>query len=51
MAMVSGNCCEVVKVLNEEKNYVTVEIIWDREYLRVGDSETSRDKLMRSKWN
>ncbi len=41
----------VVKVLNEEKNYVTVENKWDRECLRVGDSETSRDKLMRSKWN
>ena len=41
----------VVKVLKEEKNYVTVEIKWDRECLREGDSETSRDKLMRSKWN
>ena len=36
MAMVSGNCCEVVKVLKEEKYYVTVEIKWDRECLRVG---------------
>ena len=41
----------VVKVLKEEKNYVTVEIKWDGECLREGDSETSRDKLMRSKWN
>ena len=30
---------------------MTVEIKWDRECLREGDSETSRDKLMRSKWN
>ena len=51
MTMVSGNCCEVVKGLQEEKNYVTVEIKWDRECLRVGDSETSWDKLMKSKWN
>jgi hypothetical protein len=48
---VSGNCCEVVKVLKEEKYNVTVEIKWDRECLRVGDSESSRDKLMRSKLN
>jgi hypothetical protein len=41
----------VVKVLKNEKNYVTVEIKWDRECLREGGSETSQDKLMRSKWN
>jgi len=41
----------VVKVLKEEKSYVTVEIKWDRKCSREGDSETSRDKLMRSKWN
>jgi len=40
-----------VKVLKEENNYVTVEIKWDGECLREGDSETSRDTLMRSKWN
>ena len=41
----------VVKVLKNEKNYVTVEIKWDRECLREGGSETSQDKLMRPKWN
>ena len=41
----------VVKVLKEEKNYVTVEIKWDRECLREGNSETQWDTLMRSKWN
>ena len=30
---------------------MTVENKWDRECLRVGDSETSWDKLMRSKMN
>jgi hypothetical protein len=35
-----SNCCEGMK---EEKNYVTVEIKWDRECLREGDSETSWD--------
>ena len=40
----------VVKVSKEEKTYVTVEIKWDRECLREGESETSWDKLMRSKW-
>jgi hypothetical protein len=40
-----------VKVLKEENNYVTVVIKWDGECLREGDSETSRDTLMRSKWN
>ena len=41
----------VVKVFKEEKTYVTVEINWDRECLREGDSETSWNKLMRSKRN
>jgi hypothetical protein len=41
----------VVKVLKEENTYVTVKIKWDRECLREGDSETSWDKLMRSKQN
>ena len=48
LAMVSGDCCESIE---RGENYVTVEIKWDRECLREGDSETSRDKLMRSKWN
>ena len=41
----------VVKVLKEEKTYATAEIKWDRECLREGFSETSQDKLMRSKQN
>ena len=39
-----------MKVSKEEKTYVTVEIKWDRECLREGESESSWDKLMRSKW-
>ena len=39
----------IVKVLKEEKTNVTMEIKWDRGCLREGDSETSWDKLMRSK--
>jgi hypothetical protein len=41
----------VLKILREEKTFVTVEIKWDKECLREGDREVSRDKLMRSKWN
>ena len=41
----------VLKILREEKTSVTVEIKWDKECLREGDREVSRDKLMRSKWN
>ena len=41
----------VVKVMKEEKTYVTMEIKWDRECLREGDSEISWDKLMRSNQN
>ena len=37
--------------MQEERTYVTVEIKWDKECLREGDREVSRDKLMRSKWN
>jgi hypothetical protein len=37
-------CQGTVAVLKEENNYVTVRIKWDRECLREGDSETSRDK-------
>ena len=40
-----------MKVLKEEKNFATMENKWDRECLRVGDSETSRDKLTRVNWN
>jgi hypothetical protein len=41
----------VLKILREEKTSVTVEIKWDKECLREGDREVSRDTLMRSKWN
>ncbi len=34
----------VLKILQDEKTYVTVEIKWDRECLREGDREESRDK-------
>ncbi len=30
---------------------MTVEIKWDKEYLREGNREVSQDKLKRSKWN
>jgi hypothetical protein len=30
---------------------VTMEIKWDKEWLREGDREISWDKQMRSKWN
>ncbi len=41
----------VLRILQEERTYVTVEIKWDKECLREGDREVSQDKLMRSKWN
>ena len=41
----------VLRILREEKTFVTVEIKWDKECLREGDREVSRDTLMRSKWN
>jgi hypothetical protein len=41
----------VIKVLREDRTYVTIEIKWDKECLREGDREVSQDKLMRSKWN
>jgi hypothetical protein len=41
----------VIKVLKEEKTFVTVQIKWDKECLKEGDREISQDKLMRSKWN
>jgi hypothetical protein len=40
----------VIRLLREERTYVTVEIKWDKECLREGDREVSQDKLMRSKW-
>jgi hypothetical protein len=41
----------VIKVLKEEKTFVTVQIKWDKECLKEGDREISQEKLMRSKWN
>jgi hypothetical protein len=41
----------VVRVVKEEINFVIVEIKWDKECLREGDREITRDKLMRLKWN
>jgi hypothetical protein len=41
----------VIKVLNEEKTFVTIQINWDKECLKEVDREISQDKLMRSKWN
>ena len=51
LKLICASGMAMMKILKEEKKYVTVEIKWDRECLREGDSETSRDKLMRSKWN
>ena len=42
---------KVVRVLKVDKTFVVVEIKWDKECLREGDREVTRDKLMRSKWN
>ncbi len=41
----------VVRVLKEENNFVIREIRWDKECLREGDREITRDKLMRLRWN
>jgi hypothetical protein len=41
----------VVRVLKEDKNFVILEIKWDKECLREGDREITWDKLMRSEWN
>ncbi len=41
----------VIRVMREERTYVTVEVKWDKVCLREGDREVSQDKLMRSKWN
>jgi hypothetical protein len=49
MVMMMVMSCNGVR--GPEKNYVTVEFKWDKECLREGDSETSRDKLLRSEWN
>ncbi len=40
-----------IRILREERTYVTVEIKWDKECMREGDREVSQDKLMWSKWN
>jgi hypothetical protein len=41
----------VMKILKEERTFVTVKIKWDKKCLREGDNETTHDKLMKSKWN
>jgi hypothetical protein len=41
----------VLRILREERTYLTIEIKWDKECLREGDRKVSRDKLMWSKWN
>ena len=41
----------VLRILKEEKTFVIVQIKWDSKCLREGDNETTRDKLMKSKWN
>jgi hypothetical protein len=39
----------VVRILRKERTCVTAETKWDKECLRDGDREVSRDKLMQSK--
>ena len=41
----------VTKILKEERTFAIVQIKWDKKCLREGDNETTRDKLMKSKWN
>jgi hypothetical protein len=41
----------VIRILREERTYVTVEIKWDKECMRERDREISQDKLMWLKWN
>ena len=41
----------VMRILKEERTFVIVQIKWDKKCLREGDNETTRDKLMKSKWN
>jgi hypothetical protein len=41
----------VLRILQEERTYVTDKFKWDKECLREGDREVSGDKLMQSKWN
>ena len=41
----------VMKILKEAQTFVIVQIKWDKKCLREGDNETTRDKLMKSKWN
>ena len=40
-----------MKILKEAQTFVIVQIKWDKKCLREGDNETTRDKLMKSKWN
>jgi len=42
---------KVMKLLKEERTFAIVQIKWDKKCLREGDNETTRDKLMKSKWN
>ena len=41
----------VLRILKEEKTFVIVQIKWDSKCSREGDNGTTRDKLMKSKWN
>ncbi len=41
----------VLRILKKEKTCVIVQIKWDSKCLREGDNETTRDELMKSKWN
>jgi len=41
----------VMKILKEAQTFVIVQIKWDTKCLGEGDNETTRNKLMKSKWN
>jgi len=41
----------VMKILKEAQTFVIVQIKWDKKCLREQDNETTRNKLMKSKWN
>ena len=41
----------VMKILKEAQTFVIVQIKWDKKCLRERDNETTRNKLMKSKWN
>ena len=38
-------------ILKEAQKFVIVQIKWDKKFLREVDNETTRDELMKSKWN